>query len=156
MIALSNRLHTFARPEIKERMIEFFTSILGCELLVISDAKSMPTTIVVFVFPNGASLSVEFTADALDAEQARHGAWFELKTDDAAALKKKVLELGLPRVSYSGNGYFYFQAPGGQVLRIASTSERCEVECHSFSVLRLLRVIVVTPSSCYPHPPPAR
>lgn len=124
MIALSNRLHMFARPEIRDKLIDFYTNILGCEVLVIPDATGQPMPIIAFVFSNGASLSVEFTADAPDEEQARHGAWFELKTDDAATLKKKVLELGLPKVEYSGNDFFYFQAPGGQVLRIASTSER--------------------------------
>jgi hypothetical protein len=116
MIALSNRVHLFARPSSKEQLTEFFTTILGCEVL--------PTPVLAFAFSNGASLSVEFTEDALDEQQARRGAWLELKTDDAPALKQKILAAGLPRVEYPGNDYFYFQAPGGQVLRIASTEER--------------------------------
>ena len=124
MIVLSNRVHLFARPTSREKLMEFFTTILGREVLVSSDAAGMPTPVIAVEFPNGASLSVEFSEDALDERQARLGAWLELRTDDAPALKKKILEADLPRVEYFGNDYFYFQAPGGQVLRIVSTNER--------------------------------
>ena len=103
MIALSNRLHTFARTEIKERMIEFFTNILGCELLVISDAEGLPTTIVVFLLPNGASCSVEFTAHAFADELARNGAPFALTTAGAARLTHKVRDWGLNWRASSGD-----------------------------------------------------
>jgi hypothetical protein len=124
MIALSNRVHTFARPNSKEKLTAFFTTVLGCEVLVSADAPGLPTPVSAFAFANGAALSVEFTEDALDEQQARRGAWLELQTDDPAGLTKKILEAGLPKVEYFGNDYFYFQAPGGQVLRIAATNER--------------------------------
>ena len=124
MIALSNRVHIFARPNVKDKLAEFFTDILDCELLVSADAPGLPAPVLAFAFSNGASLSVEFTEDALNEKQARRGAWLELRTDDSSALRKKILDAGLPRVEYLGNDYFYFQAPGGQVLRIASTNER--------------------------------
>jgi catechol 2,3-dioxygenase-like lactoylglutathione lyase family enzyme len=120
MIALSNRVHMFARPDSKDRLINFFSDILGFKVLTSSDAPGLPTQMIAIEFANGASLSVEFTEDALDEQQARRGAWFELRTDEADALKKKVLDAGLPRVEYLGNDFFYFQAPGGQVMRIVS------------------------------------
>src|SRR5690348_1073069 len=100
MIAQSNRVHTFARPDSREKLIEFFTDILGCQVV--------PAPVLVFAFSNGASLSVKFTEDALDEQQARRGAWLELKNDDAAGLKEKVLAAGLPKVEFTGNNYFYF------------------------------------------------
>ena len=121
MIALINRAHTFARPNSKEKLTEFFTNILGCEAVMIPEGPGLPTPAIAFRFPGGGSLSFEFTEDALDEKQARRGAYLELKTDDPSALKEKILELGLPRVEeYISNDYFYFQAPGGQVLRIAT------------------------------------
>ena len=108
MVALSNRVHTYARLDRKEKLIDFFTNILGCEIV--------PAPVLVFAFSNGASLSVDFTEDALDEQQARRGAWLELR--------EKVLAAGLHRIEFSGNNYFYFQAPGGQVFRIASNDER--------------------------------
>ena len=116
MVALSNRVHTYARPDRKEKLIDFFTNILGCEIV--------PAPVLVFAFSNGASLSVDFTEDALDEQQARRGAWLELRADNTAELREKVLAAGLHRIEFSGNNYFYFQAPGGQVFRIASSDER--------------------------------
>jgi hypothetical protein len=123
MLELSNRVHLFAHPAVKDKLNDFFTNLLGCKSLISPDAPGLSTPVLAYKFSNGASLSVEFTEEALDDKQARGGAWFELKTDDPADLKKKVLEAGLPRVEYAGNDFFYFQAPGGQVFRIVSPGE---------------------------------
>ena len=112
MIGLSNRIHTFARPQVKQALTEFFTEVLEAEVMPIPG-----TSIVVFRFPDNSSYSVEFVEDALDEQQARRGAWLEVKTEDPDALKNKVLEAGLARVDYI-TGRFYFQAPGGQVWGI--------------------------------------
>src|SRR6266571_1765805 len=102
MIALSNSIHIYARPHTKEKFLEFFTSILGLEAVESSDAVGSPVPIYAFKFSNGASLSVEFTEDALD-------------------LQKKVLAAGLSRVVHPFTPFFYIQAPGGQVFRIVSS-----------------------------------
>jgi len=117
MIGLSHRVHTYARPAAKQALIEFFTHILETEVIPIPG-----TSMLAFRFSDNSSYSVEFTEDALDEQQARRGAWLEVKTDDPDALKKKVLEAGLPRVEYL-TGRFYFQAPGGQVWGILPIHE---------------------------------
>ena len=121
VIVLSNSVHLYVRPEYKERLAWCFTTLLGCEQVVSPDAPKLPVPILAFRFPGGGSLSVEFTADALDEQQARWGAWLEVRTDDAAALQRRVLEAGLPRLKHPGNDHFYFAAPGGQVLRIVQS-----------------------------------
>lgn len=114
MVTLSNRVHLFARPAVREKLTEFFVTFLGC------DATLVPGTSILLVrFPNTA-LTVDFTPDAPDEQQAHRGAWLELKPDDPAALKRKVLAAGLSQVSYP-TGRFYFQSPGGQVWGIAET-----------------------------------
>ncbi len=123
MIALSNSVHIYARPEAKDKLAWCFTTILGCEAVVSSDAPGLAVPVLAFRFPNGGSLSVEFTEDALDERQARWGAWLEVQADDPAALKQKVLEAGLPQLRHPGNDHFYFAAPGGQVLRIVAARE---------------------------------
>jgi hypothetical protein len=47
--------------------LKFFTGILGLEAVVSSDAVGSPELIYAFAFSNGASLSVEFTEDALSS-----------------------------------------------------------------------------------------
>ncbi len=122
MIALSNRIHLFAHPDIQEELTTFFTDILGCEVAVLPG-----TPIVAFRFPTTASVSVEFTADALDEERASRGAWLEVLTDDPLALQRKVLAAGLSQVDYA-TGRFYFRAPGGQVWGILPRREPQEQE----------------------------
>ena len=125
MNALSNSIHIYARPDTKEKLLEFFTSILGLE------ARSAPPYVVgspepmcAFAFSNGASLSVEFTEDALDDQQAQRGAWLELRTDDAVGLQQKLQAFGLKRVVHPYTPFFYIQAPGGQVFRIVESKAR--------------------------------
>ncbi len=117
MIALSNRVHIFARPDIQDALTTFYTAIFGCE------ATAIPgTSMLVFRFPNNATVSVDFTADALDEEHAGRGAWLEVQTDDPSALQRKVIEADLSQVDYA-TGRFYFRAPGGQVWGILPMRE---------------------------------
>ena len=123
MIALSNSIHLYARPDTKEQLLEFFTSMLGLQAVESSNAVGSPEPIYAFAFSNGASLSVEFTEDALSDQLAQRGAWLELRTDDAVGLQQKVQAFGLPRVVHPYTPFFYIQAPGGQVFRIVSSKE---------------------------------
>ena len=116
MIALRNRVHLFTHPKNKEPLIEFFTTLLGCRVA----RSSLPQPILIFSFINSSIVSVEFTedlVDALDEKQARRGAWLELETDEPSALKEKILAAGYREFDYTA-GFFYFQIPGGQVMRI--------------------------------------
>ncbi len=123
MITLSNSVHLYAQPDIKEQLLEFFTNVLGLQAIVSSDALGSPEPIYAFTFANGASLSVEFTQDALSDQQAQRGAWLELSTDDAVELQEKALTFGLKRVVHPYTPFFYIQAPGGQVFRIVQSKE---------------------------------
>ena len=112
MITLRNRVHLFTHTKNKEQLIEFFTTLLGCTVM---DAPNS----LAFQFVDGSAVSVDFTEevlDALDEQQARRGAWLELETDEPATLKEKILAAGYRQFDYKG--FFYFQIPGGQVMRI--------------------------------------
>ena len=112
MITLKNRVHMFTHPKNKEQLIECFTTLLGGTMQVIPSS-------LVFKFVDGSAISVAFSEDvedALDEQQARRGAWLELETDEPLVLKEKVLEAGYHHFDYGD--FFYFQIPGGQVMRI--------------------------------------
>ena len=123
MIALSNSIHLYARPETKEKFLECFTGILSLQANESSDAQGSPQPIYPFTFSNGASLSVDFTEDALSDQQAQRGAWLELRTDNALGLQQKMLAAGLHRVVHPYTPFFYIQAPGGQVFRIVPSDK---------------------------------
>lgn len=123
MIALSNTIHLYARPNTREPLLAFFTDVLGLEVHEVTKAYlHSPEPMYAVTFANGASLSVEFTEDALSAEQAERGAWLELSTDDASSLQRKALEAGLKRVVHPKTPFFYVQAPGGQVFGIVENT----------------------------------
>jgi hypothetical protein len=124
MIALSNSVHLYARPDAKEQLLAFFTSILSLEARTVPPyVEGSPEPMCAFEFSNGAVLSVEFTEDALDEQQAQRGAWLELRTDDAVGLQQKVQAFGLKRVVHPYTPFFYIQAPGGQVFRIVPSKD---------------------------------
>ena len=119
MIELSSTIHMYVRPDTKEKFLAFFTSVLGLEARAVPPyVKGSPEPMYSFAFSNGMVLSVEFTEDALNDQQAQRGAWLELKTDDAAGLQQKAQAFGLKRVIHPYTPFFYIQAPGGQVFRI--------------------------------------
>jgi hypothetical protein len=116
-------VHLYARPNTREPLLAFFTEVLGLEIHEVTKAylhSSEPMYAVTFA--NGATLSVEFTEDALSDEQAERGAWLELRTEDAASLQRKALEAGLKRVVHPKTPFFYVQSPGGQVFRIVEST----------------------------------
>jgi hypothetical protein len=72
-VAPSPSIHTYARPETKERLLELHTTVVGLE----SNAIPWNAPMYAFMFSNDTPLSVEFTADALEDEKAKvGGAWF--------------------------------------------------------------------------------
>jgi hypothetical protein len=119
-LAFSNRAHIFASPKVNEKLIWCFRDVLGCGAPISLNAPGMAEPILAFRFPGGGSFSVEFTEDALDEQRARRGAWLEIWSSDPAALKRKILEAGLPQVTYPATNTFYFAAPGGQVLGVVA------------------------------------
>lgn len=120
MVALSNRVHIIARPGTKDELVRCFSTVLGCGAPARLPVPGLPEPILAFRFPDGGSLSVEFTEDALDALRAGRGAWLEVQTDEPAALKRKILEAGLAQVTHTATDTFYFVVPGGQVMAIVA------------------------------------
>jgi len=125
MIELSDTVHGYARPDTKERLLEFYGSILGLKAATTPPPYwgGSPELFYGFQFANGKVLSGEFTEDALDDEHAQRGVWLELRTDDAQGLQQKVLAFGVKRVVHPYTSFFYIQAPGGQVFRIVESKE---------------------------------
>lgn len=123
MNAVSNRAHILVRPELKEKLVWCYSSVLNSGAPAKLVAPGKPEPILAFRFPGGGSVSIEFTEEALDEEQRRRGAWLEIKTDNPVALKNRIIEAGLPQVHYWATKTFYFAAPGGQVFGIFEPAE---------------------------------
>ncbi len=118
MLTLSNRAHTFARPESKTELIKFFTEVLGCTGPVSLNLPGLAEPVLAFTFPDGGSISIEFTPAALSEEEESRGTWLEIAVGNPEALQRRVESAGISRIDYHGSRFFYFRAPGGQVFRI--------------------------------------
>src|SRR5262249_38379575 len=90
--AAGNRAHILVHPKLKERLTRLFTTVLGSPEPLVLNAPGAAQPILAFGLPGGGSLSVELSEEALDEQQARRGAWLELRTKDPESLKKKILE----------------------------------------------------------------
>jgi hypothetical protein len=123
VISLGSRAHIFAPPHLRAELIWCFGTVLGCGEPASIPLPGVAEPVLGFRFPNGGSLSIEFTDDAPDSQPPHGGAWLELQTDDSAALRDKVLAAGLPQITHAGHD-FYFAAPGGQVFSVEATSPR--------------------------------
>ena len=91
---------------------------LGCGPVATVEYPRIAMPMLVVRFPDGGSLSIEFTDQAPDDDHPRLGAWLELRAEDPAAVMCAALDAGLPQVKHPGHPY-YFMAPGGQVFTVA-------------------------------------
>jgi hypothetical protein len=123
-ISLGDRAHFLARPEFRDALVACFSKVLGCGEPTVLPAHDPAGPILAFRFPGGGSVSVQFTAGALDETAARRGAWLELRCADPSALEAAVLAAGLPQIRYAATTTFYFAAPGGQVFGLARQDRR--------------------------------
>jgi hypothetical protein len=61
--------------------------------------------------------------DVSEIHRSARAIWLELKSDDVAATRKKILDSGLVRQLEIPDPHLYFQAPGGQCLRLVDIDE---------------------------------
>jgi len=113
-LSFGNHIRLTAAVSSREKIKKFYGEILGCQ---IKPHPDKPTDIV--QFPDGVFMGINYEKDFLSENQALQGAWLELKTDDPAGMKEKLLNFGVREIEYPDKSNFYFQAPGGQVYRLA-------------------------------------
>ena len=62
-------------------------------------------------------------SDESERLRNRRSIWLEVKSDDAETLRRKIIESGLVHVLEIPDPHLYFQAPGGQCLRLVGIDE---------------------------------
>lgn len=116
MVTIGNHLKMNVPATLRERTREFYAGLLKC--------KSMPSPAAemdLYEFDGGFVLGLFFgdAWPALSEEEHLRATWMELKVDDPAAWKARLIEFGVGEVHYPDATRFFFQAPGGQVFRLA-------------------------------------
>ena len=102
----------------KDRIREFYRDVLGCEITREGDEKDD--------FRIGDNFYIAFLYEnegvALDESEFLKAIYLELKADNVEEMRQKIVAFGV-RVLEVPDPHLYFQAPGGQVLRLVGIDE---------------------------------
>ncbi|MGZ3495568.1 MAG: VOC family protein [Syntrophales bacterium] len=116
-IIIGNHLKMHLPYHLRERASQFYTEILGCRKL----ADIPYPNLDLYEFQGGFVLGLFFCdeVDTLSEKEQLKATWMEIKTDNPDALKQRLIDFDVHEVEFEDKSRFYFQAPGGQVFRVA-------------------------------------
>jgi hypothetical protein len=121
--SLGNRLRMQVQESERSRVRVFFQAILGC-----TRNSGAGALVDAFRFEDGFKCDVFYVPrhEALAEEAFVRATWLELMTNDTATLVSRLRQFGVLEIAYADKSHYFFQAPGGQVFRVADEAERLE------------------------------
>jgi len=118
-VILGNHASVLVPKQLRDSIRKFYCDVLGGKLTR-ADAERDFVCV-------GDSFFIGFVygdvADESEFLRSSRAIWLELKSDDVAAMSRKILESGLVRKLDIPDPHLYFQAPGGQCLRLVGIEE---------------------------------
>ena len=117
MAIIGNHLKMHLPHSMREKAARFYLDVLGCRKL----GNEPYPDLDLYEFDGGFVLGLFFfdEADTLSESEHLMATWMEIKTDNPEALKQRLIQFGVREVEFNDPSRFYFQAPGGQVFRVA-------------------------------------
>jgi len=114
-VIFGNHTAVFAARSEQDRIRRFYCDVLGCKARVKSDeVDRFQLDDLHFCFV--------YQSTALDESGFLRAIYLELKTDNTEEMKQKILAFGVKKLDVP-DAHLYFQAPGGQVFRLAGINE---------------------------------
>jgi hypothetical protein len=114
-VILGNHTAVFAARSEQDRIRKFYGDVLGCKPRVTNDeVDRFQLGDVHFCFV--------WQDSALDESSFLKATYLELLTDNTEQMKQKILAFGVKQLDVP-DAHFYFQAPGGQVFKLAGLGE---------------------------------
>jgi catechol 2,3-dioxygenase-like lactoylglutathione lyase family enzyme len=102
----------------RERVRKFYCDVLGCIITRESDQKDDMRM--------GDNFYIGFiygeAADESEFLRTGKSVWLEIKSDNVEEMRRKILGCGVRKLDIP-DSHLYFQAPGGQVLRLVGINE---------------------------------
>jgi hypothetical protein len=124
MVTIGNHLKMTVSSALKTTTREFYGGLLGLKPI-----PSPAGNLDLYEFPGGFVLGLFFSddrAELLTENDYLKATWLELKVDDLAGWKERLQKFGVTEIEYDDPSRFaepyprfFFQAPGGQVFRLA-------------------------------------
>src|SRR5947209_16955069 len=117
MTSIGNHMKFNVHKDLREKVRSFYLDVLQCTMI-----PSPAPDLDLFLFSDTFVLGVFFCEQADVLSEADHlkAAWLEIKTKEVQEVKRRLVEFGVKEVEYLDKSRFYFQAPGGQVFRLAA------------------------------------
>jgi catechol 2,3-dioxygenase-like lactoylglutathione lyase family enzyme len=117
-VILGNHSAVVAPRAEQDRIRKFYRDVLGCQIIRESDQKDD------FRIGDDFYLAVLYENEgiALDEGGFSRAIYLELKTDNVEEMRQRIIAFGV-RVLDVPDPHLYFQAPGGQVLRLVGINE---------------------------------
>ena len=102
----------------KDRIREFYCDVLGCRITREEEHKDDlclgENFYIAFMYAD--------IADESEFLRTAKSVWLEIKSDNVEEMKQKILGFGVLKLDIP-DPHLYFQAPGGQVLRLVGINE---------------------------------
>ncbi len=116
MTQIGNHLKMVAAQGLRDRCRAFYQDLLGCRPL-----ESPRPDLDLYEFEGSFVLGIFFVKpeEALPEADYLKATWLELKVLDPETVKARLLAFGVKPVDFPDPTRFFFQAPGGQVFRLA-------------------------------------
>jgi hypothetical protein len=122
MASIGKHHHLNVAHELRAQTQALYQTVLGASKGATGGAAIAPDPdLEVFTFENGASIGVFYVSSdqTLTPEQHMNAIWLEFFVDDVAQTTEALAGLGIEPFKYEDGAHPYFQAPGGQVFRLA-------------------------------------
>jgi hypothetical protein len=116
-VSIGNHSKIIARHSDQEKIRAFYGGVLGCALT----KKSKDVDYI--RFHEGFFVAVLYQEAVASSDELRQSIWLELRSDEPAQLRKRIVDFGVTQIEIPGAEHLYFQAPGGQVFRLVQNGE---------------------------------
>ncbi len=118
-VIFGNHSSVLVRKNDRDSIRKFYCDILGGKITRAENKKDFVRLAedfyIVFLYDD--------VPDESEFLRNKRSIWLEIKADDVEEMKRKILESGLVRKLESPDPHLYFQAPGGQCLRLVGIDE---------------------------------
>lgn len=118
-VTIGNHSSVLVPRQDRDRIREFYCGVLGGEV-----TKADPERDFVRL---GDDFYIAFlygdVPDESEFLRSARSIWLEIKSDNVAEARRQIVESGLVRTLEIPDPHLYFQAPGGQCLRLVGTDE---------------------------------
>lgn len=116
-VIFGNHMSVIVPRQARDKIREFYCGVLGGDITKADEERDF--------FRLGEDFFIVLYGDVPDASEflrTARSVWLEIKSDDVEELTRKILKFGARKLEVP-DPHLYFQAPGGQCLRLVGIDE---------------------------------